>query len=88
MGTIGPFFNTPVGLKVIKKELIQLIILAEVLRTIAITVLIISSSFYFRQLVKNKKQRKLSTFEFTMYLTFQIAYAFLAISLLIFIFVE
>ncbi|KQL34435.1 hypothetical protein AN959_15685 [Psychrobacillus sp. FJAT-21963] len=63
-----------------------MIIYAEALRTISIVILIISSSFYLRQLVKTKKQRKLSAFEFTMYTTIQIAYIFFAMSLLITVF--
>ncbi|PAK39664.1 hypothetical protein CHI08_16965 [Peribacillus simplex] len=65
-----------------------MIIYAETLRTISVVILIISSSFYLRHLVKTKKQRKLSAFEFTMYTTIQIAYIFFAISLLISIFIK
>ncbi|ALC88095.1 hypothetical protein AM499_05075 [Bacillus sp. FJAT-22090] len=70
------------------KELIGLIILAEVLQAIYIIVLLISSSFYFRHLIKNKKQRKLSTVEYTMYIIIQIAYVFFGISILIYTFVK
>lgn len=70
------------------KELIRLIIFAEILRAISLGVLVISSSFYFRHLVKTKKQRKLSSFEFIMYLIIQIAYLLFLISLLISIFVN
>ncbi len=76
------------SLKFILKEMICLIIFAEVLRAISICVLIISSSFYFRHLAKTKKQRKLSTIELTMYTIIYIAYAFLTISIWIFILVE
>ncbi|RIJ63243.1 hypothetical protein CW357_07005 [Rummeliibacillus sp. TYF005] len=64
-----------------------MILLAEILRTIAIVALIISSSFYFQYLAKTKKQRKLTTIEVTMYILIQIAYLLFAISLLIFVFV-
>ncbi|WP_391122841.1 hypothetical protein [Psychrobacillus sp. L3] len=64
-----------------------MIIYAEALCAISIGVLIISSSFYLRDLAKTKKQRKLSTFEFAMYIIIQIAYVFFTISLLISIFV-
>ncbi|CAH2717339.1 hypothetical protein BACCIP111895_04531 [Neobacillus rhizosphaerae] len=65
-----------------------MVIYAEALHTISIVILIICSSFYLRHLVKTKKQRKLSAFEFTMYTTIQMAYIFFAISLLISIFVK
>ncbi|WP_066174408.1 hypothetical protein [Bacillus marinisedimentorum] len=61
--------------------------LAEALRAIAITILVISSSFYFRHLDKTRKQRKLSTFEFVMYVTIQIAFILFTVSLLLYIFV-
>jgi len=70
------------------KEFIRLTIFAEILRAISIGVLIISSGFYFRHLVKTKKQRKLSTFEFKMYVIIQIAFLLFTISLLISIFVD
>ncbi|OZU89602.1 hypothetical protein CIL03_00170 [Virgibacillus indicus] len=65
-----------------------MIIFAEALRTISIVILVFSSAFYLRHLEKTKKQNKLSTFEFTMYIIIQIAYILFAISLLIFVFVE
>ncbi|UYZ20221.1 hypothetical protein FOF60_14130 [Mesobacillus jeotgali] len=65
-----------------------MIIYAETLRIISIVILIISSGFYLRHLMKIKKQRKLSAFEFTMYTIIQIAYIFFTISLLISIFVK
>ncbi|SFM65513.1 hypothetical protein SAMN05421832_1057 [Psychrobacillus psychrodurans] len=65
-----------------------MIFYAEVLHTVSIVILMISSSFYLRHLVKTKKQRKLSVFEFTMYATIQIAYILFAISLLITVFVK
>jgi len=64
-----------------------LLIFAEILRTIAVVVLIISSAFYFRRLAKTKKQGEISIFEYIMYIMIQIAFAFFAISLLIFVFV-
>lgn len=70
------------------KELICLMIFAEALRAISVSVLVISSSFYFRHLEKTKKQRKLSTFELAMYITIQLAFLLFAISLLIFIFTK
>ncbi|RKQ14398.1 hypothetical protein D8M05_13300 [Oceanobacillus bengalensis] len=61
-----------------------MILFAEILRAISISVLVICSSFYFRYLDKTRKQRKLSTFEFAMYLTIQGAFLLFAVSLLIF----
>ncbi|HZG72351.1 MAG TPA: hypothetical protein VEY51_12520 [Chondromyces sp.] len=65
-----------------------MMIFAEALRAISVSVLVISSSFYFRHLEKTKKQRKLSTFELAMYITIQLAFLLFAISLLIFIFTK
>ncbi len=65
-----------------------MLLFAEILRTIFIVIAIISSAFYLRHLEKTKKQNKLSTFEFTMYIIIQFAYMLFAISLLIFVFVE
>ncbi|WP_077212204.1 hypothetical protein [Bacillus dakarensis] len=59
---------------------------ADVLQGIAIAILVICSGFYFRHLDKTKKQSKLSTFEFAMYIIIQIAFLLFAISLLINIF--
>ncbi|WP_438316993.1 hypothetical protein [Sporosarcina sp. FA9] len=70
------------------KELIYLIIFAEILRAISTGILIISSAFYLRYLHKAKKQRKLPTFEFTMYIIIQFAYVLFTIGLLISIFVD
>nr|WP_238941982.1 hypothetical protein [Bacillus sp. REN10] len=63
-----------------------MVVLAEILRAIASVLLIFSATFYLRHLEKTKKQRKLSAFEFTMYIIIQIAYGLLAISLLISVF--
>ena len=68
------------------KELKNLILLAEVLQTTALILLIFCSAFYSRYLAKIKKERKLTPFEFTVYIIFHIAYLLFAISLLIFIF--
>ncbi|RKQ30401.1 hypothetical protein D8M06_15965 [Oceanobacillus halophilus] len=65
-----------------------MLILAEILRAISILVLLVSSSFYFRSLDRKKKQSKLSTFEFTMYIIIQVAYILFTISLLVFIFFD
>ena len=65
-----------------------MIIFAEILRAIAVFVLLISSGFYVRQLAKTKKQRGLSTFESSMYIIIQIAFILFAVSFLIFVFVE
>lgn len=70
------------------KELICLLLFAEILRAFSIGVLVITSSFYLRYLVKTKKQRKLSTFENITYITIEVAYLLFAISLLISIFVD
>ncbi len=69
------------------KGLVCMIIFAEILRAVSIGLLLITSGFYSRHLVKTKKQRKLSTFEFRMYMIIQGAYLLFTISLLIFIFV-
>ena len=71
-----------------RKELISLIIFAEILRVIASVLLIFSASFYLRHLEKTKKHRKLSTFEFTMHIIIQVAYGLFAISLLISVFIN
>ncbi len=60
----------------------------EILRAIASVLLIFSAAFYLRHLEKTKKQRKLSTFEFTMSIVIQIAYGLLAISLLMSVFIN
>ncbi|TMN23048.1 hypothetical protein FFL34_13865 [Lentibacillus cibarius] len=65
-----------------------MVILADALRTISYLTLIISAGFFLRHLDKTKKQRKLLTAEFTMYIIIQIALALFAISLLISIFVN
>ncbi|QKY68681.1 hypothetical protein Len3610_02725 [Lentibacillus sp. CBA3610] len=65
-----------------------MVILAEVLRTISYVILIISAGFFLRHLEKIKKQRKLLTFEFIMYIIIQVAFVLFAISLLISIFVN
>ncbi|GGJ77531.1 hypothetical protein GCM10007111_43920 [Virgibacillus kapii] len=65
-----------------------MILFAEILRTIFIVIAIISSALYLRHLEKTKKQSKLSTVEFTMYISIQFAYTLFAISLLIFVFVD
>ncbi|GAA0603116.1 hypothetical protein GCM10009001_20140 [Virgibacillus siamensis] len=65
-----------------------MILFAEILRTIFILIAIISSAIYLRHLEKTKKQNKLSTFEFTMYIIIQFAYILFAISLLFFVFAE
>jgi len=65
-----------------------LIIFVEILRAAASVLLIFSTAFYLRHLEKAKKKRKLSTFEFTMYIIIQIAYIFFAISLLISVFIN
>ncbi|MFD1348592.1 hypothetical protein [Oceanobacillus caeni] len=64
-----------------------MIIFVEILRAVASALLVLSSAFYLRHLEKTKKQRKLSTLEFTMYIIIQIAYIFIAISLLISVFI-
>lgn len=58
----------------------------EILRTIAVFLLVFSSAFYFRHLEKIRRKGKLSSFEFTMYIIIQIAYGLFAISLLISVF--
>lgn len=65
-----------------------MVVFVDILRTIAIVLLIFSAAFYLRHLEKTKKQRKLSTFEFTMYINIQIAYGLFAISLLISVFIN
>ncbi|SER51705.1 hypothetical protein [Psychrobacillus sp. OK032] len=65
-----------------------MLLFAEILRAFSIGVLVITSSFYLRYLVKTKKQRKLSTFENITYITIEVAYLLFAISLLISIFVD
>lgn len=63
-----------------------MLIFSEILIVIAIVLLILSGSFYFRHLHKTKKQRKLTPFELTMYVVIQFAYALFAIGMLIQIF--
>ncbi|MDQ0232628.1 hypothetical protein J2S19_003950 [Metabacillus malikii] len=62
-------------------------IFAETLRTISTVILIISSAIYLLHLEKAKKQQKLSTVDFIMYIIIQVAYCLCAISLLIFVFI-
>ncbi|MDI2589173.1 hypothetical protein OR571_19235 [Psychrobacillus sp. NEAU-3TGS] len=62
-------------------------LIADILMAIYVVVMIMSSFLYVRHLTKTKKQRKLSTFEYTMYVIIQIAYLLFAISLLISVFV-
>jgi len=59
---------------------------AEILRSIAIVLLIFSASFYLRHLDKIKKQRKLLKTEFTHSIIIQTGYGLIAISLLITVF--
>lgn len=70
------------------KGLCYLLIFADILRAISIGVLVITSAFYLRYLGDAKKQRKLSSFEFFMYIIIQIAYLLFAISLLISLFFD
>lgn len=56
-----------------------MIVAAEVLRLMAIVVMMISSGFYVRHSTKTKKRRKLSPLEYTMYISLQIAYLLFAI---------
>ncbi|RKQ12274.1 hypothetical protein D8M05_18735 [Oceanobacillus bengalensis] len=52
---------------------------AEILQGVASTLLFISAAFYYRNLDKTKKQRKLSTFEFTMHIIIATVFALFAI---------
>ncbi|MFJ7666608.1 hypothetical protein ACIQXI_05840 [Lysinibacillus sp. NPDC097195] len=60
-----------------------MLFLAEILRTIAIVVLIFSASFYFRHLERIKKQRKQTKTELTHAIIIQTAFGLLVISLFI-----
>ncbi|MFG6115821.1 hypothetical protein ACGTN9_11560 [Halobacillus sp. MO56] len=63
-----------------------MITVAEVLRAVSETVLVMMAILYGQHLSKAKKQRKLSTFEYSMYLIIMIAIVLLAVSLLLFTF--
>lgn len=66
----------------------DLLVLAEVFYLVAVSIMIISSSFYLRHLDKGKKQKKLSTFETIIFYGLQLAYILLGISIWINIFVD
>jgi len=63
-----------------------MLLFAEILRSIAIVLLIFSASFYLRHLEKIKKQRKLTKTEFTHSIIIHTGYSLIAISLLISVF--
>lgn len=63
--------------------MVKELIFADILRAISIGVLVITSAFYMRYLGDAKKQRKLSFYEFFMYIIIQIAYLLFATSLII-----
>ncbi|WP_235801848.1 hypothetical protein [Ureibacillus manganicus] len=56
---------------------------AEILLYISTGILIISSGLFLRYLLKTKKQRKLTKFEFTMYIVLQTAFILFGISFII-----
>ena len=65
-----------------------MLILADILMAIYVGVMIISSASYFRHLAKTKKRRKLSTYEYVMFIIIQSAYLLFGIGLLISVFVR
>ena len=60
-------------------------ILLEELHQLSILLLLLSSFFYYRHLKKIKRERKLTAFELTMYITTQLAYLLWAATTLIFL---
>lgn len=63
-----------------------MVVVAEALRAISYTILIISPFIYYSYLAKTKKQRKLSTFEFLIYIVIGIGMVLSALSMLLFTF--
>lgn len=61
-------------------------IIAEIFQYLYILITIFTSVVYLRYLEKTRKQRALSTFEWTMYIMINAGYLFLAISILISVF--
>ncbi|MEG0259642.1 MAG: hypothetical protein RR595_14360 [Lysinibacillus sp.] len=57
--------------------------LLENIHTASLAILLICSFFYYRQLKKMKRKRRLSTFEFSMYIILQLAYLLSASSYLL-----
>ncbi|KGR77407.1 hypothetical protein CD29_15175 [Ureibacillus manganicus DSM 26584] len=60
-----------------------MLMFAEILLYISTGILIISSGLFLRYLLKTKKQRKLTKFEFTMYIVLQTAFILFGISFII-----
>ncbi|WP_229782623.1 hypothetical protein [Oceanobacillus indicireducens] len=59
--------------------------LLEQLHELSILLLLLSSFFYYRHLKKIKRERKLTPFEFTMYITTQLACLLWGFTMLIYI---
>ncbi|WP_244547988.1 MULTISPECIES: hypothetical protein [unclassified Bacillus (in: firmicutes)] len=64
----------------------MLISLLENIHKAAVLLLVLCSFLYYRQLKKVKRERNLSSFEFTMYILTQLAYFLWAGSLLLLLF--
>lgn len=61
-------------------------IVSEILFSIYVIIMIITSGVYLRQLEKARKHRALTAFERTMYILIQVSYLLFAASLLISVF--
>lgn len=70
-----------------RKRIVSMSTLAEMLQIISFVILIISSGFYFRHLEQCRREKKLSMFERSMYISIQFAFFWLAVSLLFTVFV-